>query len=50
MTADGKQYQRVVYVGANRGGTTDSAPRYDEAAAKLAWQRTLEFFNQNLRG
>jgi dienelactone hydrolase len=24
-------------------------PRYDEAAAKLAWERTLAFFNKNLR-
>ena len=28
----------------------DTTPRYDEAAANLAWQRTLAFFNQYLRG
>jgi len=28
----------------------DATPSYDEAAAKLAWQRTLDFFNKYLRG
>ena len=32
------------------GFHNDTTPRYDEAAAKLAWQRTLDFFNKNLRG
>ena len=38
-----------VYEGANHGFHNDTTPRYDEAAAKLAWQRTLEFFNKYLR-
>jgi carboxymethylenebutenolidase len=39
-----------VYEGANHGFHNDTTPRYDEAAAKLAWQRTLDFFNKYLRG
>jgi carboxymethylenebutenolidase len=38
-----------VYEGANHGFHNDTTPRYDEAAAKLAWQRTLDFFNKYLR-
>jgi len=49
LKANGKKYQLFVYEGANHGFHNDTTPRYDEAAAKLAWQRTLEFFNQNLR-
>lgn len=37
------------YEGANHGFHNDTTPRYDEAAAKLAWQRTLDFFNRYLR-
>jgi len=32
-------------MGASRGFHNDRTPRYDEAAAKLAWQRTLDWFN-----
>ena len=39
-----------VYEGANHGFHNDTTPRYDEPAAKLAWQRTIDFFNKNLRG
>lgn len=42
-------YQGYVYDGANHGFHNDTTPRYDEAAAKLAWQRTVEFFNKYLR-
>src|SRR5437016_2489742 len=38
-----------VYEGAQHGFHNDTTPRYDEAAAKLAWQRTLEIFNKYLR-
>ena len=50
LKANGKKYQLFEYQGANHGFHNDTTPRYDEAAAKLAWQRTLDFFNQNLRG
>ena len=43
------QYEVFTYEGANHGFHNDTTPRYDEAAAKLAWQRTLDFFNKNLR-
>ncbi|MBV8778992.1 MAG: dienelactone hydrolase family protein, partial [Alphaproteobacteria bacterium] len=38
-----------VYQGANHGFHNDTTPRYDEAAAKEAWQRTLDWFNKYLR-
>ena len=38
-----------IYDGAQHGFHNDTTPRYDEAAAKLAWQRTLDLFNKNLR-
>jgi carboxymethylenebutenolidase len=38
-----------IYQGAQHGFHNDTTPRYDEASAKLAWQRTLDFFNKNLR-
>ena len=37
------------YPGTQHGFNNDTTPRYDEAAAKLAWQRTIEFFNRTLR-
>ncbi|MBN2905716.1 MAG: dienelactone hydrolase family protein [Rhodobacteraceae bacterium] len=44
-----KTYTGYVYPGVNHGFHNDSTPRYDAAAAELAWQRTLEFFAQHLR-
>jgi len=38
-----------IYAGANHGFHNDTTPRYDEAAAKEAWQRTLDWFNKYLR-
>jgi carboxymethylenebutenolidase len=43
-------YTAYIYEGANHGFHNDTTPRYDEPAAKLAWQRTLDFFNKYLRG
>jgi carboxymethylenebutenolidase len=37
-----------MYNKANHGFHNDSTGRYDEANAELAWQRTLDFFNQKL--
>jgi carboxymethylenebutenolidase len=42
-------YEGFVYAGAQHGFHNDTTPRYDEKSAKLAWQRTLDFFNKNLR-
>jgi carboxymethylenebutenolidase len=49
LKANNKTYQLFIYEGAQHGFHNDTTPRYDEAAAKLAWQRTLDFFNKNLR-
>jgi len=49
LKANNKKYELFIYEGAQHGFHNDTTPRYDEAAAKLAWQRTLEFFNKNLR-
>jgi len=43
-------YERHLYPGTQHGFHNDTTPRYDEAAAKEAWQRTLDWFNKYLRG
>ena len=43
-------YAAHMYEGANHGFHNNTTPRYDEAGAKLAWQRTLDFFNKHVRG
>ncbi len=50
LKASGKNYTIHMYEGTQHGFHNDTTPRYDEAAAKLAWQRTLDFFNKNVRG
>jgi len=50
LKANGKTYTKYVYDGTQHGFHNDTTPRYDEAAAKLAWQRTLDHFNKNVRG
>jgi carboxymethylenebutenolidase len=42
-------HEGYVYAGANHGFHNDTTPRYDETAAKLAWQRTLDWLNRYLR-
>jgi len=49
LKAAGVKYQAFVYSGTEHGFNNDTTPRYDAAAAKLAWTRTVDFFNQNLR-
>ena len=49
LKANGKAYTAHMYENTNHGFHNDTTPRYDEAAAKLAWQRTLDFFNKHLR-
>ncbi len=44
----GKTYEAYIYLGVNHGFHNDSTPRYDEAAAKLAWGRTLDWFRRYL--
>jgi carboxymethylenebutenolidase len=43
------RYSAHVYPGVQHGFHNDTTPRYDDAAAKLAWSRTLAFFNANLK-
>ena len=43
------RYEMHMYPNTNHGFHNDTTPRYDEAAAKLAWQRTLDFFNRHVR-
>ncbi|HUH92509.1 MAG TPA: dienelactone hydrolase family protein [Casimicrobiaceae bacterium] len=50
LKAHGVKYQMYMYPGTNHGFHNDTTPRYDEAAAKLAWSRTIAFLNENLRG
>lgn len=50
LKANGVKYEMHKYPGTQHGFHNDTTPRYDEAAAKLAWQRTIDFFNKHLRG
>lgn len=45
----GVKYEAYIYPGVQHGFNNNTTPRFDEAAAKLAWGRTLDFFNKNLR-
>jgi carboxymethylenebutenolidase len=42
-------YERHLYPGTQHGFNNDTTPRYDAAAAKLAWDRTVAFFNKHVR-
>jgi len=49
LKKNGKTYELYMYEGAQHAFHNDTAPgRYNEAAAKLAWQRTLDFFRKHL--
>jgi carboxymethylenebutenolidase len=48
LRAAGIHYQAYIYPNANHGFHNDTTPRYDEAAAELAWTRTIAFFKANL--
>jgi carboxymethylenebutenolidase len=50
LKASGKSYEVFFYDGVNHGFHNDTTPRYDETAAKLAWERTLGFFERHLKG
>jgi carboxymethylenebutenolidase len=49
LKANGIKYVAYVYPKTNHGFHNDTTPRYDEAAAKLAWQRTIDHFNKTLK-
>jgi len=48
LKANGKDYTAHVYPGVNHGFHNDTTPRYDQAAAELAWERTIAFFREKL--
>ena len=49
LKAQGKDYTAHMYPEANHGFHNDTTPRYDEKAAKLAWERTVAFFKEKLK-
>lgn len=50
LKANDKVYEAHIYPDVNHGFHNDSTPRYDEAAAELAWSRTIDWFGQYLTG
>lgn len=44
-----KEYTAYIYPKVNHGFNNDTTPRYDKAAADLAWQRTIDFFKEKLK-
>jgi carboxymethylenebutenolidase len=49
LKANNKVYTAYIYPGVNHGFHNDTTPRYDKAAAELAWQRTVDFFKEKLK-
>ena len=49
LKAANVKFEMFKYPGTQHGFNNDTTPRYDEKAAKLAWGRTVEFFEKNLR-
>ena len=49
LKANNVKYEAFTYPGTQHGFNNDTTPRYNAEAAKLAWTRTVEFFNKNLR-
>lgn len=48
LKENNKDYEVYFYENTNHGFHNNTTPRYDEAAAQLAWSRTMEFFKQHL--
>ena len=48
LKAHAKEYTTHIYPNVNHGFHNDTTPRYDETAARLAWKRTIEFFDAKL--
>jgi len=49
LKANKKKYELFMYDGKQHGFHNDTTPRYDAEAAKLAWERTMDFFKKNLK-
>lgn len=50
LKKNGVRYQMYLYPGTYHGFHNDTTPRYDDAAAKLSWSRTLAFYKEHLKG
>jgi carboxymethylenebutenolidase len=50
LKENNKEYTAYIYANANHGFHNDTTPRYDKAAAELAWKRTIDFFTEKLKG
>lgn len=50
LKANNKEYTAYTYLEVNHGFHNDTTPRYDKAAAELAWKRTIDFFGEKLKG
>lgn len=48
LVANNKSFEMFMYPEVNHGFHNNTTPRYDEAAAKLSWERTIAFFKENL--
>jgi len=49
LKENNKKYQAFIYENVNHGFHNNTTPRYDKAAAELAWKRTIDFFKENLK-
>jgi len=49
LKANNVRYEGYVYQGAQHGFNNDTTPRFDKVNADLAWKRTIEFFQKNLK-
>src|ERR687892_142873 len=49
LKTNGVKYEAYIYPKTNHGFHNDTTPRFDEGAAKLAWQRTIDHFNKTLK-
>jgi carboxymethylenebutenolidase len=49
LKENNKKFTAYMYPNANHGFHNDTTPRYDKAAAELAWKRTIDFFNEYLK-
>jgi len=49
LKTNNKEYTAYMYPNVNHGFHNDTTPRYDKAAAELAWKRTIDFFNEKLK-
>ena len=50
LKAASVKYEMFQYAGTEHGFNNDTTPRYNDPAAKVAWERTVAFFNKTLRG